>query len=688
MISLVLYDAEKETNNKFSGYEIVDIIERLKESYGLDFSETEVFDAISHSKNSAIVCISEKPKKYTISVPEIDRIESKVERNPLLEIINDFIQYEDNKKRDAAEGTGTVTDEGKQFSSDEVQNLLYKYFYTLFNSNASYIRSFLGQNYDTDKLSDSDFNTEEKKLINEFVYWENPGKDKIVYELVSCCFDYCMMTVKKDSKTYQRVFNNKVFYLDTNVIFRLIGINRENRKRVISAFVNKCQSVNISLKVTNFTRKEIDDTIDRNVDKIKNVIGGNGPISTRAIKYYASSVLNPDFYQVYKTWCDDPANNHSDYGAFARELKQEAHRTMSRYGIKYADSDSFKENNGFGEAVNSLIYFKQRLNRNANVNAAEVDVSNYLFVRRQNANNKSTDFFSTHHYLISADHAFGDWGRAQVPNGVPVVVLPSVWYSIILQYAGRNTDNDYAAFTRFLNFSLQNGERKPDEIETRKLAILNKVLDLQEPSDIKESILFKIEEKLNAEEVDADIYDDVDSIVEEGLESVTEQKVAEARQEEQAIAKKQHEVDKAEYNRGLQQLLNKHESELNSLRADQERFKDSSEEEKKKAVIEAKEKYIEQETDRRTREILARNWIITILLVGALLFIIIKIFHWINGLTNVTDKEQMIYDFVKYVVSGGIGIVTFLIIKSIFCDFDTDKIREKVKRKVEREHKD
>ena len=162
MISLVLYDAEKETNNKFSGYEIVDIIERLKESYGLDFSETEVFDAISHSKNSAIVCISEKPKKYTISVPEIDRIESKVERNPLLEIINDFIQYEDNKKRDAAEGTGTVTDEGKQFSSDEVQNLLYKYFYTLFNSNASYIRSFLGQNYDTDKLSDSDFNTEEK----------------------------------------------------------------------------------------------------------------------------------------------------------------------------------------------------------------------------------------------------------------------------------------------------------------------------------------------------------------------------------------------------------------------------------------------------------------------------------------------------------------------------------------------
>ena len=37
--------------------------------------------------------------------------------------------------------------------------------------------------------------------------------DELVYEMVSCCFDYCMLTLKKDTSTYQTVFNNKVFYL-------------------------------------------------------------------------------------------------------------------------------------------------------------------------------------------------------------------------------------------------------------------------------------------------------------------------------------------------------------------------------------------------------------------------------------------------------------------------------------------
>ncbi|MDD6716406.1 MAG: hypothetical protein PUF49_08535 [Firmicutes bacterium] len=686
MISLVLYDAEKSSNGKFKGYEVVDIIENLRNSYELEFSETEVFDAIKHNRTSAFICLSEKPKKFTISVEEIQRIDSKVKDHSLETIISEFIGYK-TKASDDQENNGSEAFEADSFSSDEVRDILYKYFYTLFNSNASYIRSFLGQRYDTDKLSDSDFNPAEKKLINEFVYWENPEKDRMVYELVSCCFDYCMMTVKKDSKTYQKIFNNKVFYLDANVIFRLVGINRENRKRVISAFVNKCKAVDIKLKVTNFTRKEIDDTIDRNVERIRKVIGGHIPVSTRAIGYYASSVVNPDFYQVYRDWCNDPANQYNNYASFGRELKQEAHRTLSRYGIQYANCDSFKDNDVFRDDLESLIKFKQRSNRNASIHAAEVDVSNYLFVRKMNSVNNANDFFSTHHYLISADHAFGDWGREKVPNAVPIVVLPSVWYSIILQYAGRNTNDDYTAFTRFLNFSLQNGERKPDGIENSKLAILNKVLNLQEPQDIKDSILFNIEDKLQNNPSDADIYEDIDAIVEEGLESVTSQKVSEARKEEQRIAKLQHEADKEEYNRGLRKLKDQHEATLNELKADQQRYKDNSEKEKENAVQQAKDKYIDDETDRRTKGVLIRNWIITILLVAILCLIIYLIFHWIKSLTNITEKEQMMYDFFKYIVSGGLTIVTYLIIRTIFCGFDTDKIRAKVRQKVEREHR-
>ena len=123
-------------------------------------------------------------------------------------------------------------------------------------------------------------------------------------------------------------------------------------------------------------------------------------------------------------------------------------------------------------------------------------------IRDQNEAQESSNFSNTHYYLISADHILGDWDRKKRPDSVPVVVLPSVWYSLILQYTGR-TDNDFESFTRFLNFSLVSREEKEDP---KKLAILKKVLDLDEPKEIKERTIFRIDHQLQND------YKDFDSV--------------------------------------------------------------------------------------------------------------------------------------------------------------------------------
>ena len=685
MISLVLYEAQtevnsSESNGRFEGLEVFDIIDKLKNSYGLDFSENEVFNVVNKERKKPIfICIGINPKKFALVPNEIEKLRNRIRDDSLEKVISDFVIYENNGKFGEEEQSLTeIVFPGATNSEEDIKDILYRYFYTLFNSNASYIRSFLGKKYDTVKLSNSEFNPSEKILINDFVYWKNPAKDKLVYEMVSCCFDYCMLTVKKDTTTYQQVFNNKVFYLDTNIIYRLIGINHENRKKVTDAFIKKCQSVGIKLEVTNFTREEIDGTIDRNVNRIKSVLNGSEPISTNSISYYASSILNPDFYEVYREWCG--SNDYNDYPAFMRELKRKALSTMRQYGISYVDYESFKARPDYSDTVDSLISYKQSANRNYNKYAAEVDVNNYLFVKKQNSDRPSSDFFSTHHYLISADHAFGDWAREKVPNGIPIVVLPSVWYSIILQYAGRNTDNDYAAFTRFLNFSLENGERQVEGLEKKKLDILDKVLSLNEPSAIKDSILFDIEERLKDKKEDADYSDDVDAIVEEGLESVTAKAEANARAEEQEKARILREKDSAAYN----QDIAKYRCDVESLKEENIRLQEKAEVDKKAAIEEERKRYIENETaaltDTRYKKYITIFIVIIVFEVMVPVFFVISV----NRTSDITEMELKIATAIYSII---LGAIDFCLFKGIFCSFDKEKIRNIARTDVEDEHR-
>lgn len=61
---------------------------------------------------------------------------------------------------------------------------------------------------------------------------------------------------------------NKTIYLDTNIIFRAIGINGPDRKKIIDAFLKKCKDANLKLVILDCTEKEFKDTIAYHIDKI------------------------------------------------------------------------------------------------------------------------------------------------------------------------------------------------------------------------------------------------------------------------------------------------------------------------------------------------------------------------------------------------------------------------------------
>jgi len=428
-----------------------EVVDALLSKYSLNFADGEILDALTGRKaEGRIICINLKSKrigdrKYTLVEEVYRKLDGKEKHSFTETVVERFVNSNDTLS----------------LSKEEFTDLLDRYFYYAFNNNANIIMGLLQPDYYENAFisnENSKFTNSEKEIINQFINWEDSEKDKCVYEMVSCCFDYCMLTARKGADDFHGVFNGKQFLLDSNIIFRAIGINQDNRKRVIDSFLNKCREVKIDIAISNFTVEEIENTIDYHVNHISNVLRGRPPLRPESITATIPGYINTDFYRSYCKWCSESSHKPSDYQSYKEYLKRKAHTEISKYRSDTSTAFEVLSQEKYQAYCDDLLRYKKPRNWNVNVNSVKTDINNFMRVVGLNDKSPDSNLFNANTFLISADHHFCDWAKKIRPGTIPLVVLPSVWYAIILQYSGRAEDNDYASFTRFLKFSLSSGE--------------------------------------------------------------------------------------------------------------------------------------------------------------------------------------------------------------------------------------
>ena len=651
MIALVLFDKYN------TGLTIIDIIADIRDKYALDFSDSEIIGTIHNKNQNRIIQINETRdevlKAYSITPEEYEKIRKKTDDSSIRKIVELFLK--EHEELDISEKTFC--------------DLLVKYLYDVFNSNAETIQALMNGEHLGMKAANCDYSTDEKKILNAFIYWDNLDKNRCVYQLISCCFDYCMMTVRKDKTVYQTIFNQKKFYLDTNIVFRLMGLNNEKRKLVIDAFILKCKETGVEILYSNHTRSELNDTIRYYVGQIKALLADSAPLSVRAISCLDDRMSSSAFYEQYVEWTKDPVNRTSDYSSFERDLRMRTSKILSRFKQVTFDDYSGRNKKEYAEQFESLKQYKIEHRRNTYDPSIKADINNYLYIQERNREKKGENFFATDHYLITADHAFSGWEREKRPGAIPTVVLPSVWYSIILQYAGRTTADDYSAFTRFLNFSFSENE----PADARKMEILKSVIALQEPVDMKETIIFDIAEKLQHD------YKDLNSeqIVEISHQYVINQILAE-----------ENEKAKRETAAAVEAEKDKADAQVNALMNENAYLEQQLKESVEKTKAEQRQKYIDSETDRRTKRRLKIYGVVTGGLVIGFLALILITGKWVFSVNEVTEKVQIRYDYIKYLLDVLYVVVSVVIVSFGFKGLNEDKIRASVRKKLEKEWKE
>ena len=515
LVKLVLYD-NFETPIKLTKIQAL-----IEEQYSLAFSDAELISAIKKDSDDIIIntCTDPVNNTYQLQPEAFKKIQEKQTVN-IDEYISKFLE------------SGESED---SWEFETVKELVYKFLYFSFNSDTKTVLELMNRKTAETKsycVSD-EFSPDEAKIINAFLNWNYVSKNEFVLNLISSCFDYCMLTVKKDTSSFSSIFNGKEFYLDSNIIFRLAGFNKVERQVSMDAFIRKCVDSGVKICYTNHTYAETKSTIKYYVDGLKRLLGKKEPLSQEAMQALSSKYANLDFHDEYIKWCKIPTNEVGDFESFKKHLDRIVSDLLTPFKLVTVDTyDTRSNHKRFSDLCEDFTEYKTKHYKNTYEGAIKVDINNYLYILEKAAANDATDFMQLKYYFITADHCLTEWASIQRPGVVPMFVLPSVWYSILLKYRGR-TNEDYTAFCQFLNIRIA-PER--DTQLAKKRAMLAYIIELNEDREIKEQIIFDIKDRLSDPQV---TVEDPIAFVEESHETILQSRIVEVKAESDARHSKQ-----------------------------------------------------------------------------------------------------------------------------------------------------
>lgn len=339
-----------------------------------------------------------------------------------------------------------IKEKGLEEKEDVVKNLLYAFFYDVFTSNYDAYHCILTNSFSSIRISDEGYSNEEKELINSFLNYDNPEKDKAIFNLVNLALEYCMLT--GDGKSFRiSSMSNKIFYLDTNIIYRAIGVNGEKRKDLTLKFLNICKKNFIQLKITPYSRDEFYKTLDYYCNKIE--INNKAYVNKEVYCKYNKGY---DIYKNYVLWISGRYNTSVDL--YKSHIKASFSNLLSTYNINI-ETKLLEENEDSNERIkeiaSSIGAFKGESSQSADI----VDAKNIIYINKLRGTMNRCDIMEIKEFLISNDARLRAWEYGQLKeNKRSCVFLPSQWLSIMLRFSSRTTD-DLKSFTSFLNMTIQ-----------------------------------------------------------------------------------------------------------------------------------------------------------------------------------------------------------------------------------------
>ena len=413
-------------------------------------------------------------------------------------------------------------------NKEAAKHYIYNYLYKLTTSNITTYKLLLDK-AQTDSLDPSqlvvdskDFSNEEVEIIRGFLDWDNDEKNRAISEIVMCCLEYCLCVARYDSTALIKNFvENKTLYLDTNIIFRAIGINGTERRKVVTAFLQKCKDANIRLAILDSTETEFVDTITYHIAKIKEI--PRGKIDSRLYVELSD-------YNIYTFYCDWQVRHKDLQLKYFKEYLISQFKTIIRkYGICNEKFIEDKQDVIICEEYKKVLgRIKSELNQKYQETDSSAIEQNSQIIHDvrlvRYVEKKRQESAEVNSYIISSDKWLRYWAMQKSVEERAVVLFPSQFFLILIKLCGRAQD-DLKSFVGFINIRHKTQQLSPSKTNIILSAISSVTEDIKSQESIVETIISNEFEGLVHEKIDdVKLYEHVKEISENYLRAELKEK--------------------------------------------------------------------------------------------------------------------------------------------------------------------
>lgn len=319
-----------------------------------------------------------------------------------------------------------------EISKEGFIDLIEKFLYSIFVQNMEKSSTMFDLKIEhVEILEDLGFDNEQKKIINGFLDYDDDGKNKAIFDIGSLALEFVILNGNIDLRTQKSNILKKTLYLDTNIIFRVLGINGVDRQKKVYNLLKRCVETGQQLKISYASQREFFESLNRHLNKVqdfKSIVEYTDPISDDVIKnYFETHSGNVKFYKAkvraeYERILDD-LNIEIDEKDYDGTAKGNQRKIINNYSTSISEFKTQREVEIRPDAIN--IAYIQQLREG-----------------------QSDNFRSLKEFFLTSDKQLINW-EAQNITKYPVAMYPSNWLSIILKF-GTRTSDDYKSFVSFI----------------------------------------------------------------------------------------------------------------------------------------------------------------------------------------------------------------------------------------------
>lgn len=349
-----------------------------------------------------------------------------------------------------------------------IRESIYKFLYLVSNNNLLDFQKIVSNDLHLqpeDEIS-KEFSTLDISHINNFLNWENPDKNEIIYKLSNIGLEYFILSNTDEFDLLKEIgVEQKHFYLDTNILYRSLGLNGQYRKDRISTFLDKCKETEQQLFITKFTQKEFFDSIKYHCESLDRY-------KVHHPKLFIEHSMDDDFYYFYYSWKQTHPN--STVSTFMTTIKTSYRQFVDKYDIEVESGNLFNEHT---ESIKkeisdtALQIYRYKKNKESQHDYIlctpeknEYDSKNILYIDKKRET-EGDQYRTVKTFMVSTDHHLLNWDHSR-KNLMPVVLLPSQWLSLMLRFVSR-TNNDFESFVSFINIP-----NKKETVNNEKMNII------------------------------------------------------------------------------------------------------------------------------------------------------------------------------------------------------------------------